>query len=196
MTKETVMSKMIKRRNNVKKIKSLFVRNYDTGYITDEVTPGAEWVQNGEGVATRKYDGTCCLIRGGKLYKRYKCKKGKNPPEGFEPAQDKDEVTGYWPGWIPVGEGPEDYYHREAFYTSRSKPDGTYELYGPKINKNPVLIPHGQWRIPNCPRTYNELKEWFGNWVKVGDIEGIVWHRENGDMVKIKKKDFGLKRND
>ena len=31
-------------------------------------------------------------------------------------------------------------------------------------------------------------------YLRAHDIEGIVWHRANGDMVKIKKKDFGLPR--
>jgi hypothetical protein len=38
----------------VKKIISLFQRNYETDRrVRDEVVPGAEWVLAGEGVATR-----------------------------------------------------------------------------------------------------------------------------------------------
>jgi hypothetical protein len=56
----------------VQKIVSLFQRNYDGDrLVRDEVTPGAEWVVAGEGVATRKFDGTCCCVRDGRLYKRY-----------------------------------------------------------------------------------------------------------------------------
>ena len=52
----------------MKKIISLFQRNYDGDrLVRNEVVPGAEWVQNGEGVATRKYDGTCCMIKGGEF---------------------------------------------------------------------------------------------------------------------------------
>ena len=62
----------------MKKIISLFMRNYDSDrLVRNEVTPGAEWVIEGEGKATRKYDGTCCLIKNNKLYKRYDAKKGK-----------------------------------------------------------------------------------------------------------------------
>src|SRR5688572_32673379 len=100
----------------MKKIISLFQRNYETDrLVRDEVTPGAEWVINGEGVATRKWDGTCCMIKEGVLYKRYDAKHGKTPPEGFLPAQEPDPVTGHWPGWLKVGNGKEDKYHREAF---------------------------------------------------------------------------------
>lgn len=38
----------------MKKIISLFQRNYDGDrLVRNEVTPGAEWVINGEGTATR-----------------------------------------------------------------------------------------------------------------------------------------------
>ena len=87
----------------MRKIISLFQRDYDGDrLVRDEVVPGAEWVIAGEGTATRKFDGTCCLVRDGRLFKRYDAKQGKTPPAGFEPAQDPDEVTGHWPGWMPV----------------------------------------------------------------------------------------------
>lgn len=185
----------------MKKIVSLFQRNYDGDrLVRNEVVPGAEWVLDGEGVATRKWDGTCCKVEDGKLYKRYDAKKGKQPPYGFVPAQDPDPVSGHWPGWLEVGNGNEDKWFREAAGGNPDKvdlPDGTYELVGPKVQGNPerssehVLIPHGKDEL-DAPRTFDELKEWF-----IGrEIEGVVWHRGNGDMVKIKKKDFGLKRED
>lgn len=180
----------------MKKIISLFQRNYDGDrLVRNEVVPGAEWVLAGEGVATRKWDGTCCMIRDGKLFKRYEVKKGKTPPPDFEPANDVDENTGKQQGWRPVGEGPEDAYHREAF--TGNEPDGTYELVGPKIQGNPEtfpfhqLIPHGKHNIA-APRGFDELREWFSNPER--DIEGIVWWHEDGRMVKIKAKDFGFTR--
>lgn len=176
----------------MKKIISLFKRDYNGNrLVINEVVEGAEWVLNGEGIATRKYDGTCCMIRDGKLYKRYDAKNGKIPPVDFEPAQNPDEKTGHWPGWIPVNE--KDKWHNEAMESNLE--DGTYELCGPKINGNPenfdhhILIPHGK-DILDTPRTFEGLKEWF----KDKDIEGIVWHNKDGRMVKIKKKDFGIKR--
>lgn len=182
----------------MKKIISLFQRNYDGDrLVRNEIVPGAEWVSQGIGIATQKHDGTCCMVRDGKLYKRYDAKKGKTPPIGFEPAQEPDPVTGHHPGWLPVGDGAEDAWHREAFGASNGMPwfDATYELCGPKIQGNPenlpshVLIMHGIQEL-NAPRTFDDLKEWF-----VGkDIEGIVWHHPDGRMVKIKKKDFGMKR--
>src|ERR1700757_2258583 len=100
----------------MQKIISLFQRNYDGDrLVRDEVVPGAEWVLAGEGVATRKWDGTCCKVENGRLFKRYDAKKGKTPPDGFIPAQEQpDPNTGHWPGWLEVGDGPDDKWHREA----------------------------------------------------------------------------------
>jgi len=178
----------------MKKIISLFQRNYDSDrLVRNEVTPGAEWVVASEGVATRKYDGTCCLIRNHQLFKRYDCKRGKTPPLGWEAAQEPDPVTGHHPGWVPVGFGPDDKWHREAF---QFQEDGTYELVGPKINGNQelfadhILVKHGQVILQDCPRTFEGLK----NYLSEHDIEGVVWHHPDGRMVKIKGSDFGLKR--
>lgn len=179
----------------MRKIISLFQRNYETDrLVRNEIVPGAEWVLEGEGVATRKYDGTCCMVRDGKLYKRYDAKKGKTPPANFEPAQDYDEVTGHMPGWIPVNDGPEDRWHREAADSSLA--DGTYELLGPKVQGNPegfdthTLIRHGATILTDAPRDFDAIK----NYLSDGRIEGIVWHHPDGRMVKIKAKDFGIRR--
>ena len=184
----------------MEKIITLFQRNYETDrLVRDEVVPGAEWVLRGEGVATRKYDGTCCLVRSGILHKRYELKNGKKPPPLFQPAQDPDPVTGDCPGWVPVGEGPDDRWHREAWagFFSIKPPDGTYELLGPKVQGNPegvshhYLMSHERAEIlDDCPRTFAGIRDWFHG----KDIEGLVWHHPDGRMVKIKKKDFGMKR--
>src|SRR6185369_5551540 len=163
----------------MKKIISLFQRNYDGDrLVRNEVVPGAEWVLAGEGTATRKLDGTCCMVRDGKLYKRYEVKQGKKPPANFEPANDVDENTGKQQGWVPVGDGPEDKWHREAWDDSFEMcisggvghacglPDGTYELCGPNIQGNPegfachALVKHGNRLDMNvmhsidCPRDF------------------------------------------
>lgn len=185
----------------MKKIISLFQRNYDGDRkVRDEIVPGAEWVSAGEGVATRKYDGTCCLIRDVKLFKRYEVKSGNTPPPNFEPAGDVDSETGKQQGWVPVGDGPEDRWHREAFADGTkilARADGTYELLGPKIQGNPehlemhTLLRHEYAeQLLDAPRTFDAIREYLGT----KDIEGIVWHHPDGRMVKIKGKDFGLKR--
>ena len=189
----------------MRKIISLFKRNYGGDRLVyNEVVPGAEWVINGEGVATKKFDGTCCMIRDGILYKRYTLKKGRKPPQGFEPVTDIDPNTGKRQGWVPVSaENPSDKWHIKGLCNtieiSGKLADGTYELCGPNIQGNPeclgrhMLIEHGKWILDGTtspPRTFDELREWF-----IGkDIEGIVWHHPDGRMVKIKKRDFGFRR--
>lgn len=186
----------------MKKIISLFQRNYDTDkLVRDEIVPGAEWVIEGQGIATRKFDGTCCMIKNGKLFKRYDVKKGKKAPENFEPAQEADTITGHWPGWLPVTESKEDQWFNEGFENLKKSlnediPDGTYELCGPKVQNNlenfseHILIPHGKENFAECPRKFEEIKQYLID----KNIEGIVWHNNDGSMVKIKKKDFGFDR--
>lgn len=180
----------------MKKIASLFKREYEGNRLVyNEVVACSEWVIQGEGIPTEKIDGTCCMVRKGKLYKRYDAKKGKNAPEGFIPAQEPDQVTGHWPGWILVGDGNEDRYHREAFLNNHDIPDGTYELIGEKVQSNPYninghkLIKHGSIVLTDVPRDFDGLKSYFSQDRK-SYLEGIVWHHADGRMVKIKYKDF------
>jgi hypothetical protein len=51
-----------------------------------------------------------------------------------------------------------------------------------------VLISHGMDFLCDVPTDFDGLKAYLG----ARNIEGIVWHAENGDgrMVKIKRKDF------
>jgi len=176
----------------MKKIPSLFKRDYDnTKLVFDEVVPGSEWVLNGEGTPTRKYDGTSCMVKEGKLYKRYDMRtKSTAPPDGFIPAQEPDPKTGHWPGWLLVTESPSDLWHREAF--TGDEPNGTYELCGPKIQGNHegfakhVLIPHGKEILKDVPLSFEGIKQYLYPL----SIEGIVWHHPDGRMVKIKRTDF------
>jgi hypothetical protein len=205
----------------LEKIISLFQRNHDGDrLVRDEITPGAGWVIAGEGLATRKFDGTCCLLKGGRLFKRHElrdmyidhyvddravwaCK--KDVPEDFEAATDVDPKTLKQQGWVPVGMGPEDKYHIEAFqiaYHRGGLVDGTYELCGPKINGNPercsthTLLIHGKHYLERphfsepAPRTFEGLRAYLAR----HDIEGIVFHHPDGRMVKVKTRDFGIKR--
>ena len=153
------------------------------------------WVFAGEGVATRMYDGTCCLLQEGKFYKRREIKKGIPLPFGFIQA-DFDEVTGKTVGWVEIEPtNREDKWHMLAFREGME--DGTYELLGPKIQGNPeglteyVLFKHSQAKeYLYIPRTFRGLREWLS----VMDIEGLVFHHSDGRMAKIKKKDYGLRR--
>ena len=181
----------------MKKIPTLFKRDpTNMRNILREPNPSCQWVIDGEGVATRKYDGTCCLVKDGELFKRRELKRDEQVPDGFVVA-DYDEVTGKTVGWVHVdAAASENKWHVQAFRDTL--PDGTYELVGPKINGNHehsqehVLVKHDHTEhYPNAPRTFDGLKEWLAD----KDIEGLVWHHSDGRMAQIKKRDFGLRRN-
>lgn len=194
----------------MQKIPTLFQRNMETDrLVRPEVTPGCEWVLQGEGIATRKLDGTCCLIKDGKLYRRHELRYKRGPdncwhiinmPSEFIAATERvDEMTGKQQGWMPVGNGPEDRWHREAWDRLLNRVEGeTLELIGPKVQGNPekedkhILLYHYLTDpFHDCPRDFVLLKEWL----KDKDVEGIVWWHPDGRKAKIKKRDFGLKRN-
>lgn len=190
----------------MKKIVSLFQRNYDTDrLVRDELVPGAEWVANGEGVATRKWDGACTMIRDGQLFKRFEAKgehlAGIKPlPAGWERADDRDATTDKQMGWAPVrADEPADCFMVQAFNARHvdDREDGTYEFLGPKSQGNVEgfsehrLVRHRDAGALDAPRTFDALRAFLADH---DDIEGIVWHHPDGRMVKIKGKDFGIKR--
>jgi len=199
----------------MKKISSLFARDPNNPRVlTDNFHPDAAWVVAGEGVATRKWDGTAVLVRGGKLFARYDVKRGKAAPVGFEPAQDPDPNTGHHPGWVPATR-PEDTWIRTAARAGGDAvilpiwddkadklvptlEDGTYEACGPKINGNPErldehrLIRHGRFVLANVPCAKTGLVEFF----RAHPIEGVVWWRQDRDdacdKVKITAEALGV----
>ncbi len=183
----------------MKKMPTLFERQFENHKIIkclEQVHEGCEWVLNGEGYATEKLDGTCCMIKNNKLYRRYDYKKGRTLPLGAIPCQpDKDYITGHWPHWLLCDRNnPSDKYHFEAFDKNVYWEDGTYELIGLHEQNNPynldtdILEKHGTRILNNVPRTYEYLKEYLNEHY----IEGIVFYRDNGEMCKIKRTDFGF----
>lgn len=181
----------------MKKIPTLFVRDPETHKVIDEVAPGCEWVlrYGSKAVATRKWDGTCVLIRDGIMYKRREVKPGRPVPDGFEIAEH-DPNTGKTIGWLPTDRSNrEDQWHFDGLSNAHSKlEDGTYELVGPKINGNSerlwpghCLVRHGDTTVPDWyAHDYREVKRA----VRELPWEGIVFHHPDGRMAKIKRRDF------
>lgn len=189
----------------MKKIPTLFEREYENHKVVaihDKVTDGMEWVLRGEGTATVKWDGSCCAIIDGELYKRYDAKKGKQPPAGAIPCCEPDEITGHWPHWVKCNkEDPADRWFFEAFHFSSGSlvagcEDGTYEAVGPHFNGNnhcldhDELIAHGQHEITSVyPLTSFENIKRF---LEKHYIEGIVFWKDGEPKCKIKRSDFGF----
>lgn len=180
----------------MKKIPTLFRRDPDDmRYVTREPHPDCAWVFAGEGVATRKYDGTCTMFDGERWWARREVKPGKAAPSNFVQI-DYDEITGKTVGWEPVEQSAFAKYHAEALEVTQAGakgwPTGTYELVGPKVNGNPEqVIRHYLWAhaaadVLDAPRDFDALAAWLSKF----EGEGIVWHHPDGRMAKLKPKDF------
>ena len=188
----------------MKKIPTLFEREFkdhNVIKILPKVHPGMEWVLEGEGIATVKYDGACCAVIDGQYYKRYDCKKGKTPPEGFIPCCEPDTITGHWPGWVKVDEkNPADKWFVTAYEMTvmlenygMKLSDGTYEAVGRCFQNNPYnftsnkLIKHGK-EIVEVERTFDGIKKYLSE----HEIEGLVFWKDGIPQCKIKRSDFGF----
>ena len=185
----------------MKKIPTLFKREFNNHQIVKvlpEVTPGMEWVLEGEGVATVKIDGACCAVFEGVFYKRYDAKKGKTPPNGAIPCCEPDEITGHWPHWVKVdANNPNDKWFNDAYINTinivKELSDGTYEAVGPHFQGNPygfkkdILIRHGIFKV-EVPRNF----EGICRFLKEHKIEGLVFWKDGKPQCKIKRSDFGF----
>lgn len=196
----------------MKKIPTLFKREFEGHNIVNifpEVTPGFEWVLDGEGDATVKWDGSCCAIIDGKFYVRYDAKNGKSIPENAIKCQEEpDPVTGHLPCWIPYDDNNkgqkwfgEAYAHASTVtvllnWTNVDEwglADGTYEAIGKHFNGNmynldyDTLIPHGV-DIIEVPRSFEGIRDYLRD----NFIEGIVFWKDGEPKCKIKRTDFGF----
>lgn len=165
----------------MKKIPTLFVREFTPDHrktLTQNVTKGCEAVLRGECSPTTKWDGACCAIIKGEIYKRYDAKNGKNPPVGAIPCQpEPDPITTHWPHWVKCEEGkPEDKYFFEALENFKSEVSEklfyhlfcvddeirTLEAVGPAWQSNPhglpknTLIVHGADRLDDFAESVEE----------------------------------------
>lgn len=185
----------------MRKIPTLFKKVYDGKKclgVSHEVTEGMEWVLEGKGNATVKYDGSCCAVINGKFYKRFDAKPGRKIPDGAIPCCEPDSVTGHHPHWVPVDmEGNADKWFVSA-YAFRAMfdgvlEDGTYEAVGKHFNGNPyhmdadALLYHGV-EVVEVERSYEGLKKYL----EENYIEGLVFWKDGEPQCKIRRKDFKL----
>jgi hypothetical protein len=194
----------------MRKITTVFLRDEeDRRYVTDQVHPDAQWVLDGEGWATRKYDGTCVMLdAGGRWWARREVKPDKKAPSGWV-LVEHDEATGKSVGWEPIEQSAFVKFHAEALAADaegeRDFKPGTYELIGPRINGNPEkvrshqLIAHevapvlSEFIISETEdrktRDFRTIRGTVDVYAKSG-YEGIVYRHEDGRLAKIKVKDF------
>jgi len=185
----------------MRKIKTIFER--ENGRVVPKVVTGVplEMLALDKTVkATEKLDGmnVRVTIRSGTCVR---LEKRRNPDK----IQKYKGIIEPW--YVDTAISSEDKWLNDALKNTdlSGLPDGEWsgEALGPNIQGNPLNLPTnrilfftlGQAPVfENVPTSYEELKEWLPKQkskygVNCG-IEGIVWHCANGEMYKIKTKDF------
>lgn len=206
----------------MRKIPTLFQRKFEGHHVVGTlpiVTEGMEWVLDGEGIATVKWDGACCMIHNEKFFKRYDAnvKKGRKVPDGAIPCQEEpDPVTGHFPCWAEVdllNPKPEDKWFIKAFQTYLSENEmtemtisnfmeimlkyqtlsGTYEAIGRHFNGNPYGLSYDTL-IRHGQHKISVPRTYYGiqKYLKENQIEGIVFWKDGIPQCKIKRTDFGF----
>ena len=185
----------------MKKIKTIFDRDWDGDKtVVDKFIEGITPEILLTATATEKLDGmnVRVTIRNGTCVR---LEKRRNPDK----IQKHKGITEPW--YVDTSMSVEDKWLNDALAnTDLSKlPDGEWsgEALGKNIQGNPLNLENnrivffslGQAPVfENVPTNWDELKSWLPvQKSKYGDdcgIEGIVWHGNNGEMFKIKTKDF------
>jgi hypothetical protein len=187
----------------MRKIKTIFDRDWKGNRkVTDTPIIDMNILRNA--VATEKLDGMNVRVTV-RLGIAVRLEKRRNPNK----AQKDMGITEPW--YVdadPVS--PSDKHLFSALENTNLSdiPDGEHsaEALGPKIQGNPLnldkntifffSIPAEREKITfsDVPLSFEELGEWLKSKASIignGLIEGIVWHLPDGDMLKIKAKDFG-----
>jgi hypothetical protein len=185
----------------MRKIPTLFLRDEsDRRFVTRVVHPACQWVLDGEGVATRKLDGTCMMFDGAAWWARREVKAVRTPPSGWVELE-RDAVTARAVGWEPAGQSPFAAMWAEAVAAGPAHGQfapGTYELCGPKINRNPerhvthVLLAHADAEVVEELAGARDPEAVAALVCRLGTLgwEGLVWHNPDGRRAKLKARDF------
>ena len=183
----------------MRKIATIFRRDINNnGRIIDEYVVDT-LLLNGA-LATEKLDGMNVRITV-RSHTVVRVEKRRNPDK----IQKYKGIIEPW--YVDASDSSEDKWIMDAVKNTNFSevPDGEWsgEAVGTNIQGNPLNLPTnrivfftlGQAPVfEDVPTTFNELKEWLPTQrSKYGNdcgIEGIVWHCGNGEMMKIKTKDF------
>ena len=183
----------------MKPVPTLFVRDPQTGRVTEEVTPGCEWVTRGEGRVLRRFDGLWALVQDGVLYKRVDLDAFAAPAD-FHPKGDADPVTGKIPGWLPITN--DDAWYRFAMAGSK-KENGLYFLCGPKVVRNydgfkfHTLVKFWEEPLKDVPLTYWGIYAYLMGHPHLYGILWIYheWAHGTDRTAQVTRKDFGIPMN-
>lgn len=182
----------------MKKIKTIFDRDWEGNRkVVDK--PLVDYSILQDAIATEKLDGTNVRITL-RNHIVVRVEKRRNPDK-IQKAKGIEE-----PWYVDASEyEPQDKWIYDGLKnTDFDLPDGEWsgELIGTNVQGNPlgldkniiVFFSYGQAPVfIDVPTSYEDLKVWLPSQQSkygTGKIEGIVWHCKNGDMFKIKCKDF------
>lgn len=190
----------------MKKIPTIFMRaKCISDRVYDVINPECQWVfdrdENDEyvGGVLRKYDGLCCMIENGVLWKRAVVPSPHEISDNLRQSLliQLDDINNTDIVWyrVPINEVHSQYF--EAYKRLIDAANGTYELIGPDINGNPEkcdsvrLMRHDHAPsvfIPN--RNFEDIK-WL---LEHHDIYGYVFVHPDGRKAKINRTHFGFDR--
>lgn len=196
------------------KIPTIYIRN-SRFKVTPECNPDCEWVFRGEGTATEKLDGTNVrlTIRNEQVMR---VEKRRNPTKD----QKKLGIIDPWYTEADfVDPGDQHIFTAVSWTNYEAWPDGEHccEAIGPKIQGNPLGLPHPRCVPFNLPEVYDpeaysyilpqvlsssafdrmrhrmdNLNSLYANdhCCPPAKAEGIVFHHPDGRRAKIKRSDF------
>lgn len=186
----------------MRKIRTIFDRNWETNRKVNAKL--AVDFNFEEAIATEKLDGMNIrlTVRNGDIVR---VEKRRNPSK----SQKLNNILEPWYVDASAFESQDKWIFDAIRHTNfKETIDGEWsaEAIGKNIQGNPLKLDNNQvfifslpvWRskiiLQDVPSAFEDLKEFlrFGK-SRIGNdaaIEGIVWHHPDGNMVKIKRKDF------
>jgi len=186
----------------MEKIQTIFQRDWDGDRgVIDEFVDNNIPELLASATATEKLDGTNIRVTVRKT-NVVRVEKRRNPNK----VQKQQGIKEPW--YVDADEySPEDKWIFDGVRNTDFKdiPDGEWsgELVGKNIQGNPLNLENNRIVLfslglapvfEDVPTCFDGLKHWLPKLKsKYGNncgIEGIVWHCENGQMFKIKNKDF------
>ena len=188
----------------MKKIPTIFKRDMrNHGRVYDVINPECQWVFNRDddgnhvGGVLRKYDGLCCVVDDGVLWKRTIVPVGETPPTVWRLIQF-DGINNTTIVWEPVEfNAPADSDYIEGLSRLSTADNGTYELIGPGIKGNPENVESVRlMRHDHAPsiviveRRFEAIRSLLKN----TDVYGYVFTHPDGRKAKINRTHFGFDR--
>lgn len=183
----------------MKKIPTLFYRDPNQlNWVSQDINPEAEWVlsQRSQCVATLKKDGANVQVVVGPI--AVTLHKRRNPSR-------REKQEGMHPRYVPCNRNdPADKHLFAALdatdFSDWQEGKHSCEALGPKIqggveSDTPELYPFEDDPDFVTDPIYEGMtpeEAWFAleEFFETREIEGIVWHHNDGRMAKIKRRDF------